>query len=121
MREILLALVGVLALALIVSVSTCSRERDKHDATREALAQGRVQVAACAEALTAVNEATQAEVDEAIRLALKGEEAAQAARRDAHRAAEREKAAHDALQASKREPACADQLRIELCPAIPLL
>lgn len=121
MREILLGAVGVLAFALILSVSTCRWERGKHDDTRDALAASKGQVSACATSLAAVNRATQAEVDEAIRLARKGEEAAQAARQDAHRAAAREEAARRELQAAKREPTCADQLRVELCPAIPLL
>ena len=41
MREILFAAVGLLAFALILSVSMCSRERNKHDATRDRLAAER--------------------------------------------------------------------------------
>lgn len=121
MREILFAAVGVLALALILSVSTCSRERDKHDATRDALAVSRSNVAACGAALNAVNAQAEATLEDAARMAQKGQEAAQAARADALRAAEREREAQRALQAAKREPDCADQLRMVLCPAIPLL
>src|SRR5690554_1888892 len=121
MREILFAAVGLLAFALILSVSTCSRERDKHDATRDALAVSRSNVAACGSALNAVNAQAEATLEDAARMAQKGQEAAQAALQDAQRATEREREARQALQAAKALPSCAATLALELCDEVPLL
>lgn len=121
MREILFAAVGLLAFALILSVSTCSRERNKHDATRDRLAAERAQVSACATSLEAVNAATDDAKAEAARREQAGREAAQAALQAAREAAERAETARQALQAAKREPTCAEQLEVRLCASIPLL
>lgn len=121
MREILFFAVGVLALALIVSVSTCSRERNKHDATRDSLAAERAQVSACATTLEAVNAATDDAKAEAARREQAGREAAQAALQAAREASEREREARRALDAARTDPDCRQVLEATICPAVSLL
>ena len=121
MREILFALVGVLALALILSVSTCSRERNKHDATRDSLAAERAQVSACATTLEAVHAATDDAKAEAARREQAGREAAQAALQAAREASEREREARRALDAARTDPDCGAVLSATICPRVTLL
>ena len=121
MREILFFAVGVLALALILSVSTCSRERNKHDATRDSLAAERAQVSACATTLEAVNAATDDAKAEAARREQAGREAAQAALQAAREAGEREREARKALDEARKDPTCEAVLSAKICPRVALL
>lgn len=121
MREILLGAVGVLALALVLSVSTCRWERGKHDDTRDKLAAERAQVSACATALDAVNAVTAEAVADGARREQAVREAAQAALQAAREAEGRAREARRALAESRRDPTCAEQLEVKLCAAIPLL
>ena len=121
MREILFFAVGVLALALILSVSTCSRERNKHDATRDSLAAERAQVSACATTLEAVNAATDDAKAEAARREQAGREAAQAALQAAREAEGRAREASRALSEARTDPDCGAVLSATICPRVPLL
>ena len=121
MREILFFAVGVLALALIVSVSTCSRERNKHDATRDSLAAERAQVSACATTLEAVNAATDDAKAEAARREQAGREAAQAALQAAREAEDRARAARESLDVARNDPDCRQVLEAKICSAVSLL
>ena len=121
MREILFFAVGVLALALILSVSTCSRERNKHDATRDSLAAERAQVSACATTLEAVNAATDDAKAEAARREQAGREAAQAALQAAREAEDRARAARESLDVARNDPDCGAVLSATICPRVTLL
>ena len=121
MREILFFAGGVLALALILSVSTFSRERNKHDATRDSRAAERAQVSACATTLEAVNAATDDAKAEAARREQAGREAAQAALQAAREAEDRAREASRALAEARKDPDCRQVLEAPLWPAVSLL
>lgn len=121
MREILFFAVGVLALALILSVSTCSHERNKHDATRDKLAAERAQVSACATTLEAVNAAAEDAKAEAALREQAGREAVQAALQAAREAEDRAHAARESLEAARNDPDCRQVLEATICPAVSLL
>lgn len=119
-RDLLITTAGLLALALVFSVSSCRHEAGKVQEAREALAVERAKVDGCATALDAVNANTADAVADAARRAAKGEGAAQRAVEAAEQAKARQGELSRQLQEAKRLPSCAEQLRVELCPAIPL-
>jgi len=71
--------------------------------------------------LVDVNAESDRQIAEAKARADKGREAAAAARIEADRLAVRLADTRVALEAAKADPTCADQLKVKLCSAIPLL
>ena len=121
MREIGLAVAGLLVLALVLQSFRASHYSGKVDDLTASLATKQGQVDACSKALVAVDAATVEAKADAARRERAGQQAAQAALQAAREAGERQREAERALSEARRDPTCAEQLEVTLCPAIPLL
>lgn len=121
MREIGLAVAGLLVLALVLQSCRASHYSDKADSLTASLATARGGLASCAVALAEVNAVTDEAKAAAARSERAGQQAAQAAVQAAREAEAREREARRALDEARTDPTCAEQLEVKLCAAIPLL
>ena len=121
MREIGLAVAGLLILALVLQSCRASHYSDKVDDLNVSLATARGGLAACGTALAAVDAATAEAVVEAARRERAGQQAAQAAIQAAREAEAREREAQRALDAALKDPDCREVLEATICPAVSLL
>lgn len=121
MREIGIAVAGLLVLALVLQSCRASHYSDKVDAMRGSLASEREQVSACALALDAVNAVTAEAVADGARREQEGAAAAQAALQAAREAEMRARDASRALDAARNDPDCEAVLSATICPRVTLL
>ena len=121
MREIGLAVAGLLVLALVLQSFRASHYSGQVDEMRRSLASEREQVSACVLALDAVNAVTAEAVADGARREQAGREAAQAALQAAREAEGRAREASRALDAARNDPDCRQVLEATICPAVSLL
>ena len=121
MREIGLAVAGLMVLALVLQSFRASHYSGQVDEMRRSLASEREQVSACVLALDAVNAVTAEAVADGARREQAGREAAQAALQAAREAEAREREASRALAEARNDPDCRQVLEATICPAVSLL
>lgn len=121
MREIGLAVAGLLILALVLQSCRASHYSDKVDDLTASLATARGGLASCAVALAEVNAVTDEAKAAAARAERAGQQAAQAAVQAAREAEARERDARRALEEARKDPDCREVLEATICPAVSLL
>jgi uncharacterized coiled-coil DUF342 family protein len=115
---------GLLAVALGWGgwqANAAGNARKEADNARAELDAANQRVSGYRALLADVNDTADAEIAEAKRQAIAGKKAADEAREKAKTLAGQLAVAEYALQEAKSDPTCAEQLRMQLCPAIPLL
>lgn len=121
MREIGLAVAGVLILALALQSCRASHYSGQVEDLRTSLAVAKGQAAACATALEAVDAATAEAEAKAAQAERAGQQAAQAAMQAAREAEEREREDRRALGEARTDPDCQQVLEATICARVPLL
>lgn len=118
---LLLIVSGWFAVHAKVQAHRVASAQEQEAALRTQLAAADDRVEAFRMLLGQVNAEADRQIAEAKKQANAGALAASTAKAEADRLAARLASTQDALQAAKADPDCADQLKVKLCAAIPLL